>query len=295
MILRPSFTLGGSGGGIAYDKTEFDTAIRWALQQSPTHECLVEESVLGWKEYELEVIRDRADNFIVDLLDRELRPDGRAHRRLDHRRAGDDADRQGVPAPARRGARDHHRDRRRDRRLQRPVRGQPEDGRVIVIEMNPRVSRSSALASKATGYPIAKIAAKLAVGYTLDELANDITGTSAAFEPTIDYVVVKCAALRVREVPGRRPAPRHADEVRRRGDGDRPHLQARRCRRPRARSRPAATGCVTLIDRVDYRALRDALRKQRETGVAHGSRAAGCAEGVPRADRRRARRRRCSR
>ena len=139
------------------------------------------------------------------LLDREHRPDGRAHRRLDHGRAGDDADRPRVPAPARRRARRDDRDRRRDgRRRTCSSRSTPRTGAFHVIEMNPRVSRSSALASKATGYPIAKIAAKLAVGYTLDELQNDITRTSAAFEPVIDYVVVEVAALRLREVPRRR-------------------------------------------------------------------------------------------
>ena len=138
---------------------------------SPTNELLIEESLLGWKEFEMEVVRDNDGQLHHRLLDREPRPDGRAHRRLDHRRAGADADRQGIPAHAQRLDRDAARDRRRHRRLERAVRASiPTDGRMVVIEMNPRVSRSSALASKATGFPIAKIAAKLAVGYTLDEL-----------------------------------------------------------------------------------------------------------------------------
>jgi carbamoyl-phosphate synthase large subunit len=191
LILRPSFTMGGSGGGIARDKTAFDHAIRWAFQQSPTHECLIEESLIGWKEYELEVIRDRADNFAVICSIENFDPMG-VH-------TGDSI----TVAPAM-TLTDKEYQRLRDAaraiiteigvdtggsNIQFAV--NPRDGRVIVIEMNPRVSRSSALASKATGYPIAKIAAKLAVGYRLDELRNDVTGTSAAFEPSIDYVVTK--------------------------------------------------------------------------------------------------------
>ncbi|HEY2736247.1 MAG TPA: carbamoyl-phosphate synthase large subunit, partial [Polyangiales bacterium] len=191
IVLRPSFTLGGSGGGIAYDKPSFDVAIRWAFQQSPTAECLIEESLLGWKEYELEVIRDRADNFSVICTIENFDPMG-VH-------TGDSI----TVAPAM-TLTDKEYQRLRDAsraiiseigvdtggsNIQFAV--NPKDGRVMVIEMNPRVSRSSALASKATGYPIAKIAAKLAVGYRLDELRNDVTGTSAAFEPTIDYVVTK--------------------------------------------------------------------------------------------------------
>ena len=191
IVLRPSFTMGGSGGGIAYDKKSFDIAIRWAFQQSPTHECLIEESLLGWKEYELEVIRDRADNFAVICTIENFDPMG-VH-------TGDSI----TVAPAM-TLTDKEYQRLRDAgraiiseigvdtggsNIQFAV--NPKDGRVVVIEMNPRVSRSSALASKATGYPIAKIAAKLAVGYRLDELRNDVTGTSAAFEPAIDYVVTK--------------------------------------------------------------------------------------------------------
>jgi carbamoyl-phosphate synthase large subunit len=191
LILRPSFTMGGSGGGIVYDPRAFDAAIRWAFSQSPTHECLIEESLLGWKEYELEVIRDRADNFAVICSIENFDPMG-VH-------TGDSI----TVAPAM-TLTDKEYQRLRDAsraiiteigvdtggsNIQFAV--NPRDGRVIVVEMNPRVSRSSALASKATGYPIAKIAAKLAVGYRLDELRNDVTGTSAAFEPSIDYVVTK--------------------------------------------------------------------------------------------------------
>jgi carbamoyl-phosphate synthase large subunit len=191
VILRPSFTLGGSGGGVVYEPRAFDAAIRWAFSQSPTHECLIEESLLGWKEYELEVIRDRADNFSVICSIENFDPMG-VH-------TGDSI----TIAPAM-TLTDKEYQRLRDAsraiiteigvdtggsNIQFAV--NPRDGRVIVVEMNPRVSRSSALASKATGYPIAKIAAKLAIGYRLDELRNDVTGTSAAFEPSIDYVVTK--------------------------------------------------------------------------------------------------------
>ena len=205
VILRPSFTMGGSGGGIAYSKSEFDLAIRWAFQQSPTHECLVEESVLGWKEYELEVIRDRADNFIVICTIENFDPMG-VH-------TGDSI----TVAPAM-TLTDKEYQRLRDAskaiiseigvdtggsNVQFGV--NPRDGELVVIEMNPRVSRSSALASKATGYPIAKIAAKLAVGYRLDELKNSITGTSAAFEPTIDYVVAKVPRFAFEKFQGADP------------------------------------------------------------------------------------------
>ncbi len=191
IILRPSLTMGGSGGGVAYNKAEFDDAIRWAFQCSPIHECLIEESLIGWKEYELEVIRDNADNFGVICTIENLDPMG-VH-------TGDSI----TIAPAMTLTdREYQRLRDAGRAIITEIGVEtggsniqfsvnPADGRVIVIEMNPRVSRSSALASKATGYPIAKIAAKLAVGYRLDELQNDITGTSAAFEPTIDYVVTK--------------------------------------------------------------------------------------------------------
>jgi carbamoyl-phosphate synthase large subunit len=201
-ILRPSFTLGGSGGAIVEDPAEFDVKVEWALSQSPTRQVLIEESLLGWKEYELEVIRDRADNFIVVCTIENLDPMG-VH-------TGDSI----TVAPAMTLTdREYQRLRDAARAVMHEIGVEtggsnvqfavnPKDGRVIVIEMNPRVSRSSALASKATGYPIAKIAAKLAVGFTLDELENDITGTSAAFEPTIDYVVVKWPRFAFEKFPG---------------------------------------------------------------------------------------------
>ena len=191
IILRPSFTLGGAGGGIAHDAKELEAKVALALAESPSHEVLVEESLLGWKEFELEVIRDSADNFVVVCTIENLDPLG-VH-------TGDSI----TVAPAM-PLTDKEYQRLRDAaraviseigvetggaNVQFAIR--PADGEVRVIEMNPRVSRSSALASKATGYPIAKIATKLAVGYRLDELRNDLTGSSAAFEPTLDYVVVK--------------------------------------------------------------------------------------------------------
>jgi carbamoyl-phosphate synthase large subunit len=192
VVLRPSFTLGGKGGGIAYDEDELRTMIRQGLYESPVHEVLVEESVLGWKEYELEVMRDHADNCVVICSIENLDAMG-VH-------TGDSI----TVAPAMTLS-DPEYQRMRDaafavlRRIGVETGGSnvqfavdPVTGRQLVIEMNPRVSRSSALASKATGFPIAKIAAKLAIGYTLDEIANDITReTKAAFEPSIDYVVVK--------------------------------------------------------------------------------------------------------
>jgi carbamoyl-phosphate synthase large subunit len=192
-VIRPSFTLGGTGGGIAYNKDEFVEMCKRGLGASPTHELLIEESLLGWKEFEMEVVRDKKDNCIIVCSIENVDPMG-VH-------TGDSI----TVAPAQ-TLTDKEYQIMRDasiavlREIGVDTGGSnvqfainPEDGRMIVIEMNPRVSRSSALASKATGFPIAKIAAKLAVGYTLDELANDITGglTPASFEPTIDYVVVK--------------------------------------------------------------------------------------------------------
>jgi carbamoyl-phosphate synthase large subunit len=191
-IIRPSFTLGGTGGGIAYNRNEYELIIRQGLQASPVSQILVEESVLGWKEYEMEVVRDKADNCIIICAIENIDPMG-IH-------TGDSI----TVAPAL-TLTDKEYQRMRNASLA-VLRGigietggsnvqfavNPADGRMTVIEMNPRVSRSSALASKATGFPIAKVAAKLAVGYTLDELKNDITGvTPASFEPSIDYVVVK--------------------------------------------------------------------------------------------------------
>ena len=192
-IIRPSFTLGGSGGGIAYNREEFEEIVKRGLDLSPVHEVLVEESVLGWKEFEMEVVRDKADNCIIVCSIENLDPMG-VH-------TGDSI----TVAPAQ-TLTDKEYQRLRDasiavlRKIGVDTGGSnvqfginSQTGRMVVIEMNPRVSRSSALASKATGFPIAKIAAKLAVGYTLDELKNDITGglTPASFEPSIDYVVTK--------------------------------------------------------------------------------------------------------
>jgi carbamoyl-phosphate synthase large subunit len=205
-IIRPSFTLGGTGGGIAYNKTEFEDITRSGLAASPVSEVLIEESVLGWKEYEMEVVRDRADNCIIICSIENIDPMG-VH-------TGDSI----TVAPAL-TLTDKEYQRMRDwslaclREIGVDTGGSnvqfainPADGHMVVIEMNPRVSRSSALASKATGFPIAKVAAKLAVGYTLDELTNDITGnTPAAFEPTIDYVVTKIPRFAFEKFPGADP------------------------------------------------------------------------------------------
>jgi carbamoyl-phosphate synthase large subunit len=202
-VIRPSFTLGGTGGGIAYNKEEFEAIVGSGIAASPTNEVLIEESVLGWKEYEMEVVRDSADNCIIVCSIENVDPMG-VH-------TGDSV----TVAPAL-TLTDKEYQRMRDasiaclRKIGVDTGGSnvqfavnPADGRMVVIEMNPRVSRSSALASKATGFPIAKIAAKLAVGYTLDELTNDITGTTpAAFEPTIDYVVVKMPRFTFEKFPG---------------------------------------------------------------------------------------------
>src|SRR4030088_1411341 len=203
VVIRPSFTLGGSGGGIAYNREELMEILARGLDLSPVHECLLEESVLGWKEYELEVVRDLKDNVIIICSIENFDPMG-VH-------TGDSI----TVAPAL-TLTDKEYQRMRDasiavlRKIGVDTGGSnvqfavnPRDGRLLVIEMNPRVSRSSALASKATGFPIAKIAAKLAVGYTLDELKNDITGgaTPAAFEPSIDYVVVKIPRFAFEKFP----------------------------------------------------------------------------------------------
>jgi carbamoyl-phosphate synthase large subunit len=203
LVIRPSFTLGGTGGSIAYNKEEFAEAIAHALDMSPVHEALVEESVLGWKEYELEVMRDFRDNFVVICSIENFDPMG-VH-------TGDSI----TVAPAQ-TLTDKEYQRMRDaaaaiiREVGVETGGSnvqfainPENGRMVVIEMNPRVSRSSALASKATGFPIAKIAARLAVGMSLDEIPNDITQkTPASFEPTIDYVVVKIPKWQFEKFPG---------------------------------------------------------------------------------------------
>ncbi len=207
-IIRPSFTLGGTGGGIAYNEAEFIDIVERGIDASPTSEVLIEEIVLGWKEFEMEVVRDKADNCIIVCSIENIDPMGVHTGDSITVAPGADPDRQGISGHARRLDRGAARDRRRDRRLQRAIRASiPPTGRMIVIEMNPRVSRSSALASKATGFPIAKVAAKLAVGYTLDEIANDITGgaTPASFEPTIDYVVTKVPRFAFEKFPGAEP------------------------------------------------------------------------------------------
>ncbi|MDR3524460.1 MAG: carbamoyl-phosphate synthase large subunit [Acetobacteraceae bacterium] len=202
-VIRPSFTMGGTGGGIAYNRDEFERIVSSGLEASPTTEVLVEESVLGWKEYEMEVVRDTADNCIIICAIENVDPMG-IH-------TGDSI----TVAPAL-TLTDKEYQIMRDasiaclRKIGVETGGSnvqfalnPKDGRLVVIEMNPRVSRSSALATKATGFPIAKIAAKLAVGYTLDELKNDITQTTpASFEPTLDYVVIKIPRFTFEKFPG---------------------------------------------------------------------------------------------
>jgi carbamoyl-phosphate synthase large subunit len=206
-IIRPSFTLGGTGGGIAYNKAEFIDIVERGIDASPTNEVLIEESVLGWKEYEMEVVRDKADNCIIVCSIENIDPMG-VH-------TGDSI----TVAPALTLTDKEYQIMRNAslavlREIGVETGGSnvqfaidPETGRMIVIEMNPRVSRSSALASKATGFPIAKVAAKLAIGYTLDEIANDITGgaTPASFEPTIDYVVTKIPRFAFEKFPGAEP------------------------------------------------------------------------------------------
>src|ERR671917_196594 len=202
-IIRPSFTLGGTGGGIAYNREEFMSIVERGLDASPTREVLVEESVIGWKEYEMEVVRDRKDNCIIVCSIENFDPMG-VH-------TGDSI----TVAPAQ-TLTDKEYQIMRDasiaclREIGVDTGGSnvqfginPTDGRMVIIEMNPRVSRSSALASKATGFPIAKVAAKLAVGYTLDELRNEITGgaTPGSFEPTIDYVVTKVPRFAFEKFP----------------------------------------------------------------------------------------------
>ncbi len=206
-IIRPSFTMGGTGGGIAYNKSEFIEIVERGIDASPTNEVLIEESVLGWKEYEMEVVRDKRDNCIIVCSIENFDPMG-VH-------TGDSI----TVAPAL-TLTDKEYQIMRDasiavlREIGVETGGSnvqfavnPADGRMIVIEMNPRVSRSSALASKATGFPIAKVAAKLAVGYTLDEIENDITGgaTPASFEPTIDYIVTKIPRFAFEKFPSNDP------------------------------------------------------------------------------------------
>src|SRR5476651_2151345 len=205
-VIRPSFTMGGTGGGIAYNREEFFAIVETGLEASPTREVLIEESVLGWKEFEMEVVRDKADNAIIICSIENIDAMG-VH-------TGDSI----TIAPALTLTdKEYQRMRSASIAVLREIGVEtggsnvqwavnPKDGRMVVIEMNPRVSRSSALASKATGFPIAKIAAKLAIGYTLDELKNEITGaTPASFEPTIDYVVTKIPRFAFEKYPGAEP------------------------------------------------------------------------------------------
>ncbi len=205
-IIRPAFTLGGTGGGVAYNRSEYEHFCRTGLDASPVNQILIDESLLGWKEYEMEVVRDKADNAIIICSIENVDPMG-VH-------TGDSI----TVAPALTLTdKEYQRMRAASIAVLREIGVEtggsnvqwavnPEDGRMVVIEMNPRVSRSSALASKATGFPIAKIAAKLAVGYTLDELDNDITKvTPASFEPTIDYVVTKIPRFAFEKFPDAEP------------------------------------------------------------------------------------------
>src|SRR5438128_4038789 len=206
-VIRPSYTLGGTGGGVAFNRAEFEEHVERALELSPVHTTLIERSVLGWRQFELEVMRDRRDNVVIVCSIENVDPMG-VH-------TGDSI----TVAPAI-TLTDREYQRMRDaavavlRKIGVDTGGSnvqfavnPADGRLLIIEMNPRVSRSSALASKATGFPIAKVAAKLAVGYTLNEIANDITGgaTPASFEPTIDYVVTKVPRFAFEKFPGAEP------------------------------------------------------------------------------------------
>ena len=255
IILRPSFTMGGAGGAVVQKREDFERQLTWALRQSPTHEVLVEESLLGWKEFELEVIRDKADNFIVICSIENVDPMG-VH-------TGDSI----TVAPAMTLTdREYQRLRDAARAVMHEIGVEtggsnvqfalnPKDGRVIVIEMNPRVSRSSALASKATGYPIAKVAAKLAVGFTLDEIKNDITGTSAAFEPTIDYVVVKWPRFDFAKFPG--ADNRLGTQMKSVGEAMSIGRTFPEALQKAARSlETARDGLETLRDRVDFRFIK---------------------------------------
>ena len=253
-ILRPSFTLGGAGGAVIETPDELVEKVEWALAQSPTSEVLIEESLIGWKEFELEVIRDRADNFIVVCSIENIDPMG-VH-------TGDSI----TVAPALTLTdREYQRLRDAARAVMHEIGVEtggsnvqfavnPADGRVIVIEMNPRVSRSSALASKATGYPIAKVAAKLAVGFTLDELKNDITGTSAAFEPTIDYIVVKWPRFAFEKFPG--ADAKLGTQMKSVGEAMSIARTFPEALQKAARSlETGKDGLVSLVERADYRNL----------------------------------------
>ncbi|HEU4532829.1 MAG TPA: carbamoyl-phosphate synthase large subunit [Polyangiaceae bacterium] len=265
-ILRPSFTMGGAGGGVVEREDQIEARVAWALACSPTREVLVEESLLGWKEFELEVIRDKADNFIVVCTIENVDPMG-VH-------TGDSI----TVAPAMTLTdREYQRLRDAARAIMTEIGVEtggsnvqfavdPRDGRFVVIEMNPRVSRSSALASKATGYPIAKVAAKLAVGYRLDELRNDITLTSAAFEPVIDYVVVKWPRFTFEKFPG--ADARLGTQMKSVGE-----VMAIGRTFPEALQKAARSletgkdGLVSLADRVDYLALAERAPGSRDLAM----------------------------
>ncbi len=264
LIVRPSFTLGGHGGGVATSEEDFDAVVKAGLDASPTHQILLEESVLGWKEFELEVMRDKKDNVVIVCSIENIDPMG-VH-------TGDS-----ITVAPQQTLTDPQYQRLRDASLAiiRAIGVEtggsnvqfafsPETDEIVVIEMNPRVSRSSALASKATGFPIAKIAAKLAVGYTLDEVANDITRkTPACFEPTIDYVVVKTPRWAFEKFPMADQTAHHPHEERRREHGHRPHVQRGlpevhalpRARRPSRRARRQRR-----LGAQDRQAVRRALR-----------------------------------
>src|ERR1700678_1454691 len=261
VVVRPSFTLGGAGSGIAWNEEELRRIAGAGLDASPTHEVLLEESILGWKEYELELMRDRHDNVVVVCSIENIDPMG-VH-------TGDSI----TVAPAMTLTdREYQRLRDASRAVMTEIGVEtggsnvqfavsPKDGRVYVIEMNPRVSRSSALASKATGYPIAKIAAKLAVGYTLDELQNDITRTSAAFEPVIDYVVAKWPRFAFEKFPG-------ADTTlgtQMKSVGEAMSIGRTFCEALQKAARSLETGrdgLGSLLGRVDYRALAEPKRQR---------------------------------
>ena len=285
-IIRSSFlTLAGTGGGVAFNKAEFFEIVERGLDASPTTEVLIEESVLGWKEFEMEVVRrDKRDNCIIICSIENLDPMG-VH-------TGDSI----TIAPAL-TLTDKEYQIMRDasiavlREIGVETGGSnvqfavnPADGRLVIIEMNPRVSRSSALASKATGFPIAKVAAKLAVGYTLDEIANDITGgaTPASFEPTIDYVVTKIPRFAFEKFPGAEPvlttSMKSVGEVMAIGRT----LPRNRCRRRCARSRPASRASTRSRSRASASAttrMRSAPRSaaRRRTASSRSRRRCGSA------------------
>ena len=260
MVVRPSFTMGGTGSGMAYDEEDLRRIAGAGLAASPTTEVLLEESIIGWKEYELEVMRDTKDNVVIVCSIENLDPMG-VH-------TGDSI----TVAPAM-TLTDREYQHLRDLsigiirsvgvdtggcNIQFAV--NPDDGRVVVIEMNPRVSRSSALASKATGFPIAKIAAKVAIGYTLDEIPNDITReTPAELRADARLHRGQGAAVRVREVPGGRPDADHAHEVGGRGDGDRPQLH-----------RGAAEGAAVAGGQEGRLRLEPPARRARQGRAARG-------------------------